>query len=154
MKNINTNISIQLDTIADMLVFDIKQYETLSCKIGNLQEALDQIRRTLGSENHIIKTIKLEIAGIVTLADYWCVRCDKNFDRYTDLIEDLAEKGETYRPERGADWSPGWFASDTEDYDKPETDEDPKYRENMAATSGDDMTKADYIDRYNMEDDR
>lgn len=43
---------------------------------------------------------------------------------------------------------------DGEDYDKPETDECPRYRENMAETSGDELTKLDYMKRYDMEDDR
>jgi hypothetical protein len=37
---------------------------------------------------------------------------------------------------------------------RPECDDDPYYRECMAAESGDDMTKADYIFLYDMEDDR
>jgi hypothetical protein len=36
----------------------------------------------------------------------------------------------------------------------PETADDPKYRENMAETSGDELTKLDYMRMYDMEDDR
>lgn len=45
-------------------------------------------------------------------------------------------------------WSDGW------DGDMPECDDDPYYRECMSATSGDDISKADYMDMYNMENDR
>jgi len=38
--------------------------------------------------------------------------------------------------------------------DPIETDDDPYYRECMAAETGDDMTKADYMAMYDMEDDR
>jgi hypothetical protein len=41
-----------------------------------------------------------------------------------------------------------------EDPCMPETNDDPKYRENMAETSGDELTKLDYMEMYNMEDDR
>jgi len=37
---------------------------------------------------------------------------------------------------------------------EPECDDDPYYRECMAAETGDDMSKADYMDMYDMEDDR
>ena len=45
---------------------------------------------------------------------------------------------------------------DDDDYDRcmPETADDSYYRECCSADSGDDMSKADYMDRYDMEDDR
>lgn len=41
-----------------------------------------------------------------------------------------------------------------EEYDRtmPECDDDPYYRECRAATSGDDMSKADYMDMYSRMD--
>jgi hypothetical protein len=35
-----------------------------------------------------------------------------------------------------------------------ECDDDPYYRECMAEETGDEMSRLDYIDRYDMEDDR
>ena len=42
--------------------------------------------------------------------------------------------------------------SNDDDYDRtmPECDDDPYYRECRAATSGDDMSKADYMDMYSL----
>jgi len=37
---------------------------------------------------------------------------------------------------------------------EPECNDDPYYRECMAAETGDDMSKWDYMDMYDMEDDR
>lgn len=44
--------------------------------------------------------------------------------------------------------------SPADDYDRtmPECDDDPYYRECRAATSGDDMSKADYMDMYSRMD--
>jgi len=117
MKNTNTAISIQLDTIADMLEYDIINYEKTSKKIGNLYEAVDQIYKSLGSNNPVMAAIQHELTTLNTECDYWCKRTDKNFDRYNDLIEELKTRGENYIPERGSDWKPKWFTKEVLDYD-------------------------------------
>ena len=112
MKNTNTLISIQLDTLADLLEWDIKQYEKTSRKVGNLYEASDQIRKTLGKESASLTALEQDITTLNTECDYWCERCDKNFSRYEGLISEMEDRGETYIPERGPDWMPNWISKD------------------------------------------
>ena len=120
MKNTKTNITIQLDTLADLLEWDIKQHEKTARKIGNLYEASDQILKTLGKENAALIAVAHEITKLNTELKYWVKRCDKNFNRYNDLIDEVYEcLGENYIPERGPDWVPNWSTGE-DDYDKPE----------------------------------
>ena len=113
MKNTNTVISIQLDTLADLLEWDIKQYEKTSRKVGNLYEASDQIRKTLGKESASLTALEQEITTLNTECDYWCERCDKNFSRYEQLIRAYYDTNAVkYIPERGPDWMPNWISKD------------------------------------------
>ena len=120
MKNTNDMIGTQLDTLADLLDWDIKQYEKVSKKIGNLYEAVDQVYKTLGTENPAMAALQHELTTLNTECDYWAERCDNNFDRYERLIEEyLDDTGMDYIPERGADWKPKWFTKES-GYQGPE----------------------------------
>lgn len=114
MNDTNTNIGIQLDTLADLLDWAINQYEKVSKKIGNLYEAVDQIYKSLGCDNPAMTALQHELTTLNTECDYWCDLCDKNFERYEDLIDEyLDTHGTDYIPERGADWKPKWFTKES-----------------------------------------
>ena len=120
MKNTNDMIGTQLDTLADLLDWDIKQYEKVSKKIGNLYEAVDQIYKSLGCDNPAMIAVQHELTTLNTECDYWCERTDKNFERYEQLIRAYLDTyGTDYIPERGADWKPKWFTKES-GYQGPE----------------------------------
>ena len=153
------NLEIELNTVADIIDFDSKSYDVSSLRMA---QAID-LKTTALSIAHptddIVVAAEAKIKAIDAEIRWYSDRLDSNCLRYSNLLEEFAEQeGKTYVPTRtgpaGATWFPDWEPFlELDDYDKPETDEDPKYRENMAETSGDELTKADYINRYDMEDD-
>ena len=66
MKNTNDMIGTQLDTLADLLDWDINQYEKVSKKIGNLYEAVDQVYKTLGCNNPAMTALQHELTTLNT----------------------------------------------------------------------------------------
>ena len=156
------NLQIELDTVADIIDFDSKNHRNRFHDMANCLELKSEAIRLLRCTKYddIMVAIDNKIASIDVEIRWYAERLDRNCLRYEEMLEDfIQEHGKDYHPERrgpnGKTWVPDWQTSlDLDNYDKPETDEDPKYRENMAETSGDELTKADYINRYDMEDDR
>ena len=132
MNDSNTNIDsgmnsdligVRLDTLADTLDFDIKQYEKVSKKIGDLYEASDLLYRTLGRNNPAYLALEQEINTLNTESDWWAERNYQNTNRYWSLVEEYEEQyGENYIPERGANWEPAWHTSSPCDDREPNWD--------------------------------
>jgi hypothetical protein len=123
MNTTNDNISIRLDTLADILDHDIKQYEKVSKKIGDLYEASDLIYRTLGRTNPAYLALEQEITTLNTESDWRAERNAKNTNRYWSLVEEYEEQyEENYIPERGANWEPNWHTSEPYDDSEPTWD--------------------------------
>jgi len=120
MNNTNDMIGTQLDTLADLLDWEINQYDKRSELIGNCFELDDQaVKLQLHREGEIRTAIKNQIDSLQTECNYFAERCDKGYDRYKQLISAYYDtNGVEYVPERGADWVPEWGSSS--DYDKPE----------------------------------
>ncbi len=114
-------IGVQLDTLADLLDWEINQYDQKSDFIGKCYELEDQaIKLQLHPKGDIRTAIHNQIDAVQTECNYFAERCDKNFSRYKQLIRAYYEKyDEEYYPERGADWFPDWGSSEVQ-YDAPE----------------------------------
>ena len=113
-------IGVQLDTLADLLDWEINQYDKRSELIGNCFELDDQaVKLQLHREGEIRTAIKNQIDSLQTECNYFADRCDKGYSRYKQLIRAYYDtNGEEYIPERGEDWHPNWGTE--VQYDPPE----------------------------------
>ena len=111
----NVEITIELDTIADIVDHDIKIWERnmkTHLKWAEAENALWDLsqscdadeRRLIDEANTRIDTIRNRCTNELR---YWAERLDKSMERYNTLLETLEqEHGEPYYPERG--YHPQW----------------------------------------------
>ena len=121
MNNTNDMIGTQLDTLADLLDWEINQYDKRSELIGNCYELEDQaIKLGLSAKGTIRTAIHNQIDSLQTECNYFADRCDKGYSRYKQLIRAYYDANEVeYIPERGEDWFPEWGSGEVQ-YDAPE----------------------------------
>ena len=119
--NTNDFIGTQLDTLADLLDWEINQYDKRSELIANCFELDDQaVKLGLSAKGEIRTAIKNQIDSLQTECNYFGERCDKGYSRYKQLIRAYYDtNGVEYIPERGEDWFPDWGSSEVQ-YDAPE----------------------------------
>ena len=111
----NVEITIELDTIADIVDHDIKIWERnmkthlkwaeAENALWDLSQSCDaEERRLIDEANTRIDTIRNRCTNELR---YWAERLDKSMERYNTLLETLEkEHDESYRPERG--YHPQW----------------------------------------------
>ena len=121
MNNTNDMIGTQLDTLADLLDWEINQYDQKSDFIGKCFELDDEaVKLRMHPKGQIRTAIKNQIDAVQTECNYFAERCDKGYSRYKQLIRAYYDtNGVEYIPERGADWFPEWGSGEVQ-YDPPE----------------------------------